>query len=48
MALQICKGSIDTYFNIMTQTTFTKSVVIRDHPGAGNTFFMVYIDLYII
>ena len=30
----------------MTQTTLTKSVLIRGHPGAGNTFCMLYINLY--
>ena len=40
--------SIDTYCNIMTQTTLTKSVVIRVHPGEGNNVCMLYIDLYSI
>ena len=48
MALKIRKESIDTYFNIMTQTTLTKSVVIRVHKGSGKTFCMLYIALYSI
>ena len=32
----------------MTQTTLTKSVVIKGNPGAGNTICMLYITLYSI
>ena len=32
----------------MTQANLTKSVVIRGHAGSGKTFFMLYIDFYIV
>ena len=46
MALQIRREIIDKYCNIMTQTTFSKPVVITGHSGSGETFYMLYIDLY--
>ena len=46
MAPQICREIIDAYCNIMTQTNFTKSVVIRGHSGTENAFCMFYISLY--
>ena len=48
MAIQTCKDAIDSYCNIMNQTTLTKSVIIRGHPGAGKTFCMLYMALYSI
>ena len=47
-ALQIFKEIIDTYCNIITQTTFTESVGIGGPPESGKTFCMLYIALYII
>ena len=48
MALQICKKSVDTYYNILTQNTLTKSVVIRGDLGSGNTLCILYTALYSI
>ena len=48
MAQKIIRESIDTYCNMTTQTTLTKSVVIGGHPGEVKTFCMLYIALYSI
>ena len=48
MAQKIIRESIDTYCNMTTQTTLTKSVVIGGNPGEVKTFCMLYIALYII
>ena len=47
-ALQIFKEIIDTYCNIITQTTFTESVGIGGPPESGKTFCMLYNGLYSI
>jgi predicted GIY-YIG superfamily endonuclease len=46
MAIQLCKNAIDSFSDIHTQTTMTKSIVVRGHPGAGKTFCMYYMMIY--
>ena len=48
LAISTCKNTIDSYVNIMEQTTMTKSVTVRGHPGAGKTFCMLYTIVYAI
>jgi predicted GIY-YIG superfamily endonuclease len=48
LAISTCKNTIDSYVNIMDQTTMTKSVTVRGHPGAGKTFCMLYTIVYAI
>ena len=33
-----CKNAIDSILNVVRQLTMTKTIVIRDHPGAGKSF----------
>ena len=47
-AITTCKNAIDSYCSMLHQTQFTKSVIIRGHPGAGKTFCMLYATIYAI
>ena len=44
----LCKDAIDSYCDINHQSKFTKSIIVRGHPGAGKTFCMLYAALYAI
>ena len=44
----LCKDAIDSYCDINLQSKFTKSIIVRGHPGAGKTFCMLYAALYAI
>ena len=44
----MCKDAIDSYCDINHQSKFTKSIIVRGHPGAGKTFCMLYTALYTI
>ena len=46
LAIETFQKAIDSYCDILQSTRFTKSVIIRGHPGSGKTFFMLYATLY--
>ena len=48
LAIETCQKDIDSYCDILQYKRFTKSVIIRGHPGAGKTFLMLYATLYSI
>ena len=48
IAIKTCKDAIDSIMNFTSQTTMTKSVVIRGYPGAGKSFCMLYMTIYAI
>ena len=48
LSISTCKKAIDSYCDVLQQTSFTKSVIIRGHPGAGKIFFMLYATMYAI
>ena len=48
LVISTCMKAIDSYKNIQNQLSMVKSICIRGHPGAGKTFCMMYILLYVI
>ena len=48
LAIDTCKKSIDSYYDILQSTRFTKSVIIRGNPGSRKTSCILYATLYAI
>ena len=40
LAIETFQKAIDSYCDILQSTRFTKSVIIRGHPGAENNFIL--------
>ena len=48
IAIETCQKAIDSHCDILKSTRLIKPVILRDHPGAGKTFCMLYATLYAI